>query len=61
MRTSGIAQQALHDPERGYGQRHVEIEPEALAHLVHVANGDARGVLNALELAVETTPPILTA
>jgi putative ATPase len=52
-----IAQQALHDPKRGYGQRHVEVEPEALAHLVHVANGDARGVLNALELAVETTPP----
>jgi putative ATPase len=52
-----IAQQALHDPERGYGQRCVAIEPEALAHLVHVANGDARGVLNALELAVETTPP----
>ena len=25
--------------------------------LVDVANGDARGVLNALELAVETTPP----
>ena len=30
---------------------------DALAHLVNVANGDARGVLNALELAVETTPP----
>jgi len=54
---TAIAQQALHDPERGYGQRHVQVEPEALAHLVHVANGDARGVLNALELAVETTPP----
>ena len=27
----------------------------ALEHLVDVANGDARGVLNALELAVETT------
>src|SRR5690606_25060151 len=27
-----------------------------LEHLVDVANGDARGVLNALELAVETTP-----
>ena len=30
---------------------------DALDHLVDVANGDARGVLNALELAVETTPP----
>ncbi|MCB8927897.1 MAG: AAA family ATPase [Ardenticatenaceae bacterium] len=50
-----IARQALADPERGYGSLNVTIEPEALDHLVDVANGDARGVLNALELAVETT------
>jgi putative ATPase len=50
-----IAAQALRDPERGYGNLNVIIEPEALDHLVDVANGDARGVLNALELAVETT------
>lgn len=52
-----IAQQALADETRGYGRLHVHIEPDALDHLVDVANGDARGVLNALELAVETTPP----
>ena len=52
-----IAESALRDPERGYGALDVQIEPEALDHLVNVANGDARGVLNALELAVETTPP----
>jgi len=52
-----IAIQALNDPERGYGSLKVELQPEALVHLVDVANGDARGVLNALELAVETTPP----
>jgi putative ATPase len=52
-----IARHALADPERGYGRLQVELEAEALAHLVDVANGDARGVLNALELAVETTPP----
>lgn len=52
-----IAHQALADPERGYGQLQVEVHDDALAHLVTVANGDARGVLNALELAVETTPP----
>jgi putative ATPase len=51
-----IARQALADPERGYGQLNVHISDEALDHLVNVANGDARGVLNALELAVETTP-----
>jgi putative ATPase len=30
---------------------------EALAHLAHIAGGDARVALNALELAVESTPP----
>ena len=50
-----IAWQALKDPERGYGKLNVQLEPDALDHLVDVANGDARGVLNALELAVETT------
>ncbi len=52
-----IARRALTDPERGYGNRNVRVDPEALDHLVNVANGDARALLNALELAVETTPP----
>ena len=52
-----IAYQALADEERGYGKLDVVLQPEALDHLVDVANGDARGVLNALELAVETTSP----
>ena len=51
-----IALQALVDP-RGYGNRQVALQPDALAHLVDVANGDARALLNALELAVETTEP----
>ena len=49
-----IAQAALTDP-RGYANRPIDLQPEALAHLVDVANGDARALLNALELAVETT------
>ncbi|MGD1906075.1 MAG: AAA family ATPase [Leptolyngbyaceae cyanobacterium] len=52
-----VAEQALTDPERGYGQKSVQIEDAALDHLVNVANGDARALLNAIELAVETTPP----
>ncbi len=52
-----IAHQALADSERGYGRLNVQIDDDALDHLVNVANGDARAVLNALELAVETTPP----
>ncbi|HYN87369.1 MAG TPA: AAA family ATPase [Ardenticatenaceae bacterium] len=52
-----VARQALADPERGYGHLPVRLDQEALDHLVNVANGDARAVLNALELAVETTLP----
>jgi putative ATPase len=52
-----IVHQALRDAERGYGRRKVTLDESALDHLVDVASGDARGVLNALELAVETTPP----
>ena len=52
-----IARHALSDTERGYGEWKVDIDDEALDHLVGTANGDARSVLNALELAVETTEP----
>lgn len=51
-----IAKQALQDSERGYGKWNVEFEPGALEHLVEIANGDARSLLNALQLAVETSP-----
>lgn len=48
---------ALKDKERGLADYHVELAPDALEHLVNLANGDARIVLNALELAALTTPP----
>lgn len=48
---------ALKDTERGLGQYHVEITPEAWEHWINYANGDLRRALNALELAVLTTPP----
>lgn len=51
-----LLRRALVDPGRGYGARKVQIDDDALAHLVHVASGDARAALNALELAVESTP-----
>jgi putative ATPase len=51
-----ILDRALHDAKRGYGERKIEIDPEALEHLIRVAGGDARNALNALELAVESTP-----
>ncbi len=50
-----IAHQAIGDSERGYGKWRVLFEEKALEHLVTVADGDARSLLNALELAVETS------
>jgi putative ATPase len=55
--TGKILDMALTDKERGYGTRHVLLDPDARLHLVDVSNGDARNALNALELAVESTPP----
>jgi len=52
-----ILRQALDDRERGYGARDVEIDARAVDHIVRLAAGDARNALNALELAVVTTPP----
>lgn len=52
-----ILRQALDDKERGFGLRKVVLEDNAMEHLIHIADGDARSTLNALELAVLTTPP----
>ena len=51
-----IAWQAIRDKDRGYGKLDVSFEEGALEHLVDVASGDARSLLNALELAVVTSP-----
>ncbi|HPB41373.1 MAG TPA: AAA family ATPase [Sphaerochaeta sp.] len=50
-----IAHMTLSDKERGYGNYEITFEDGALEHLVDVSDGDARTLLNALELAVETT------
>ncbi len=47
---------AIADGERGLGGMGVAVDEEALTHWVQVAGGDARTALNALELAVLTTP-----
>ena len=47
---------ALEDPERGYGNEDVRLDEDAMRHIARVANGDARSALNALELAVLSTP-----
>lgn len=52
-----IVNQALSDAERGYGKESIAIEPKAMELLVSAANGDARTVLNILELAYKATSP----
>lgn len=52
-----ILRRALEDRERGLGGFSVEVDSEAFDHIVRMANGDARSALNAIELAVLTTPP----
>lgn len=52
-----IIQTALTDRERGLGDYRVDLEAEALDYLVGIADGDARMILNALELATVTTEP----
>ncbi len=53
---SRILERALADPERGLGAWQVEVTPEAKAQLVATAFGDARRMLSALEVAVQTAP-----
>lgn len=48
---------ALTDKERGLGALPIRADDEALSHIAHVAGGDLRRALNALELAALTTPP----
>jgi putative ATPase len=55
--TGILVDRALTDKERGYGNKHITLDPDARNHLIEVANGDARNALNALELAVESTAP----
>ena len=47
---------AITDTERGLGAMHVDLDTDALHHIAYVANGDVRTALNAIELAVLTTP-----
>lgn len=49
--------QALNDKERGFGDKKIQIDAEALEHLTKTAGGDSRNALNALELAIITTSP----
>ena len=52
-----IVNRAAADPERGLGDMNLSIAPDAMTHVVNIANGDARVALNALETAAYATAP----
>jgi putative ATPase len=54
---AGLIDAALTDSERGLGALQVRLSPEARMHLIVTSEGDARRVLNGLEIAALTTPP----
>ncbi|MCD6080077.1 MAG: replication-associated recombination protein A, partial [Candidatus Omnitrophica bacterium] len=51
-----ILKRALTDKERGLGNYKIKIENKVLQFFAQVSDGDARRALNALEIAVLTTP-----
>lgn len=52
-----LALTALSDKERGLGKLKIKMDDEALPYLAKHSNGDARRMLNALEIGAMTTPP----
>jgi len=48
---STILRQAISDKEKGLGSLSLQVEPDALEHMVWAADGDARTALNNLEAA----------
>ncbi|MCX5990886.1 MAG: replication-associated recombination protein A [Chloroflexi bacterium] len=52
-----IVKWALEDEERGLGKLKVEVDADAMEHLIAMSNGDGRIALNALELATLATQP----
>jgi putative ATPase len=52
-----LINRALADSERGLGAYNVKMDADARRHLAKLSGGDARKLLNALELGVLTTSP----
>jgi len=52
-----VLERALSDTRRGLGKLQIDIDPEAKEHWIRLCAGDARFLLNALEMAVRLTPP----
>lgn len=50
-----ILKKAILDKENGLGSYNLDVNEDALEYLASISNGDVRGALNSLELAVITT------
>jgi putative ATPase len=50
-----LIDRTLHDEVKGLGKNHIKIDSDAATFLSDVADGDARSLLNAIELGAETT------
>jgi putative ATPase len=53
---AAILRRALTDRERGLGGFHADVDDVGLGAIARIANGDARGALNILEVAVALAP-----
>lgn len=51
-----LLNRALTDKEKGLGNYNVDIDKESIEYLITVADGDARVLLNSLEIGVLSTP-----
>lgn len=54
-----LLQRALTDKTRGFGDKAIDADPQALAYLAMICDGDARRALTALEVAVLSEKPDL--
>ncbi len=52
-----LLDRAVNDRECGLGKMRINITKEAISHLIGTTEGDARRLLNALEIGATTTPP----
>jgi putative ATPase len=52
-----VVKRALEDKERALGEMKLDLDNEARQHIIIMANGDARVVLNTLEMAALVTAP----
>ena len=53
-----LLERALNHPERNFPGIHVNADTQALEHIAAYSEGDSRRALNALEIALLTTPPV---